>query len=382
MDEQNSVKCNVCHIGFPDKKALIGHVVTFLDAISVPPIPENSPLESGSNDGDRMRTNRSVVPYMHDEVSKIKLMRMNPTRKRSERRRREVVSVVAPPPPSPVISSFSENFSDEEIARCLLRLSRDEWPPHGIKPVFENMEHEKEVEVVGEEDGDKLLDGNMEHEQEAEVVGEKDGDKQVFENILEHEEDKGVGEKEEEEEEDDDDDDDLFCVPDGNGCHFKTKGRKRYRCERCKMNFASYQALGGHKANHKRSKKFRIKRGDGYVHSKPNNNNNNNNNNVLGEGNIATTYNVVGDRSCIRGRSRGRSGGRGRGRGVSSYHHQIQKSLFECQFCDKVFQSGQALGGHKKVHYSYLSVVNPTPPVETPIENFHIDLNLPAAPLK
>ncbi|KAK1564455.1 hypothetical protein Q3G72_003611 [Acer saccharum] len=369
-DEENSVKCNVCHIGFPDKKALIGHVVTFFDTISVPPIPENSPLESRSNDGDRMHTNRSVVPDMHVGVSKIKLMRMNPTRKRSERRRREVVSVVAPPP---VISSVSENFSDEEIAKCLLRLSRDEWPPHGVEPVFENMEHEEEVEVevVREEDGDKQVDENMEHEKEVEVVGEKDGDKQVFENILEHEEDKGVGEKEEEEEEEDNDDDDLFCLPGGNGRHFKTKGRKRYRCERCKMNFASYQALGGHKANHKRTKKFHIKRGDGYVHSKPNNNNNNNN--VLGEGNIATTYNVVG------GRGRGRGRGRSRDRGVSSYHHQIQKSRFECQFCDKVFQSGQALGGHKKVHYSYLSVVNPTPPVATPIVNFHIDLNLPAA---
>ncbi|KAK3221085.1 hypothetical protein Dsin_015055 [Dipteronia sinensis] len=371
MDEQNSVKCNVCHIGFPDKKALIGHVVTFFDTIPVPSIPGNSPVESRSNDGDRMHTNRSVDPDMLGEVSKIKLMRMNPTRKRSERRRREVVSVVAPPP---VISSASENFSDEEIARCLLRLSRDERPPHGVEPVFDNMEHEEEVEVVGEEDGDRPVDENMEHEKEVEVVGEKDGDNQVFENILEHEEDKGVGEKEEEEEEEEDNDDDLFCLPDGNGRRFKTKGRKRYRCERCNMNFASYQALGGHKANHKRTKKFHIKRGDGYVHSKPNNNNNNNNS-VLGEGNIATTYNVVGGR----GRGSGSGCSRGRGHGVSSFHHRIQKSRFECQFCDKVFQSGQALGGHKKVHYSYLSVVNPTPPVATPIENFHIDLNLPAA---
>ncbi|KAI9160632.1 hypothetical protein LWI28_010162 [Acer negundo] len=373
MDEQNSVECNVCHIGFPDKKALIGHVVTFFDTISVPPIPENSPLEFGSNDGDHMHTNRSVVPDLHGGVSKIKLMRMNPTRKRSERRRREMVNVIASPPPLPVISSVSENFSDEEIARCLLRLSRDEWLPHGVEPVFENMEHEEEVEVevevVGEEDKNKPVDENIEHEKKVEIIGEKDEDKQVFENILEHEEDKGVGEKEEQEqEEEDDDDDDLFCLPSGNGRHFKTKGRKRYRCERCKMNFASYQALGGHKANHKRTKKFHIKRGDGYVHSKPNNNNNNNNN-VLGEGNIATTYNVVG--GCGRGR--------GRGRGVSSYHNQIQKSRFECQFCDKVFQSGQALGGHKKVHYSYLSVANPTPLVATPTVSFHIDLNLPAA---
>ncbi|XP_024028502.1 zinc finger protein ZAT9 [Morus notabilis] len=96
----------------------------------------------------------------------------------------------------------------------------------------------------------------------------------------------------------------------------------KFKCETCNKVFGSYQALGGHKANHKKMMKRR-------------------NNN----------YAVVDD-------------------------HPIR--TFECPFCFKVFGSGQALGGHKKVHFSN------NLPIITRISSrkfgnsLIIDLNLPA----
>ncbi|CAL2243409.1 unnamed protein product [Prunus armeniaca] len=58
-----------------------------------------------------------------------------------------------------------------------------------------------------------------------------------------------------------------------------------------------------------------------------------------------------------------------------------QQRTFECSFCFKQFDSGQALGGHKKVHY-YNNLTHNARNVSSSstnfVDNLVIDLNLPA----
>ncbi|XP_022776563.1 zinc finger protein ZAT4-like [Durio zibethinus] len=108
--------------------------------------------------------------------------------------------------------------------------------------------------------------------------------------------------------------------------------RTKYKCKTCDKSFKSPQALGGHKASHKNNRAF-----------------------------------TVEERKEDKGKE---SGG----------DYQIhQQRIFECPFCDKVFQSGQALGGHKKVHFSYLSVAHSKMSKTSSSTVQLFDLNLPAS---
>lgn len=80
-----------------------------------------------------------------------------------------------------------------------------------------------------------------------------------------------------------------------------------YKCSVCNKAFPSYQALGGHKASHRKPS----------TDSAADNNKNNNNN-------PSTTFSAT-------------SVGAGR--------------AHECSICHKTFPTGQALGGHKRCHY-------------------------------
>ncbi|CAM8983391.1 unnamed protein product [Rhodiola kirilowii] len=79
-----------------------------------------------------------------------------------------------------------------------------------------------------------------------------------------------------------------------------------YKCSVCDKEFGSYQALGGHKASHRKS---------------------------LASGDISEEAAVGG----------GGSGGNGGNGGGGRVH--------ECSICHKQFPTGQALGGHKRRHY-------------------------------
>ncbi|KAL7114918.1 hypothetical protein ACP275_04G151200 [Erythranthe tilingii] len=118
---------------------------------------------------------------------------------------------------------------------------------------------------------------------------------------------------------------------------------KCFTCSICKKAFSSYQALGGHRASHKKFKgccapitgnMFEPENSHSQGGNNNNNNDNNNNNKIVVSG-------------------------------KSSKEH-------ECPICFKVFSSGQALGGHKRSHL----IVNRNPVIEK-TRNF-LDLNLPA----
>ncbi|KAL8058694.1 hypothetical protein ABFX02_03G036600 [Erythranthe guttata] len=116
-----------------------------------------------------------------------------------------------------------------------------------------------------------------------------------------------------------------------------------YKCSVCDKAFGSYQALGGHKASHRK-----LNGGGG------------------GSGEDHSTTSVSATTTTT-----STSGGGGRSH--------------ECSICHRCFPSGQALGGHKRCHYeggapSGSSVVTSSEGMGSTVSHRGFDLNLPALP--
>ncbi|XP_019192545.1 PREDICTED: zinc finger protein ZAT1 isoform X2 [Ipomoea nil] len=124
----------------------------------------------------------------------------------------------------------------------------------------------------------------------------------------------------------------------------KGKGKCWYRCEACSKVFRSYQALGGHRASHKkiRAQKTLLEEDDN-------------------------------------------------GGNAGEKKKKKNEKIHECPICFRVFSSGQALGGHKRSHFAdsvSAIVVSPeacSASTSTPMKQGLsrtggplIDLNLPA----
>ncbi|KAE8022344.1 hypothetical protein FH972_008149 [Carpinus fangiana] len=271
--------CKICNRRFANGKAMGGHMRSHLAKHPIPPKPpqrnDNSPPAAAESTQPSPSSSSSLVFHSiknpmqsyrslngelansdRESENESHPQSQNPTRRRSKRQRK---TVVPEPEPEPV-SSVSDAFPEEDVAVCLLMLSRDKWTKG------------KEKIILEDDDG-----------------------------------------------EDEDHDYPLSQI------RRQTRPQAKFRCETCGKVFRSYQALGGHRASHKKTKhQF-------------------NEEHVEDQGNKVV---VAEDR------------------------------VFECPYCLRVFESGQALGGHKKVHFSNFGEVARTSPKS--LRDNLIDLNLPA----
>ncbi|KAG5565556.1 hypothetical protein RHGRI_001459 [Rhododendron griersonianum] len=180
------------------------------------------------------------------------------------------------------MSSISDTSPEEDVAYCLMMLSRDNW-------------RREKIERKGNE--------------------------------------------EDEEEDDGDDQSDTYEFLKPISSNKNQRGKGKYKCETCFKVFKSYQALGGHRASHKKAK-------------------------------------VNSSHNCSSAREESevelRNG------------ENCEEKIHECPVCFRVFASGQALGGHKRSHVigsqSTTATTAAAALAKSPLkfgESF-IDLNLPA----
>lgn len=164
----------------------------------------------------------SVSHLLQDRESETESSK-NLTRRRSKRARRrfplpqekmglksEKLSEVKVGDLSEPVSSISEETSDEDVAFCLMLLSRDRW-----KYEAETVENRRDEKHYGDEDE------------------EEDKNKKYDYYMCESEDGREVKSK--------------------TGKNVKRVWGK-HRCDTCNKHFRSYQALGGHQASHKKAR--------------------------------------------------------------------------------------------------------------------------------
>lgn len=127
----------------------------------------------------------------------------------------------------------------------------------------------------------------------------------------------------------------------------KTKGasspRGLFECKACKKVFNSHQALGGHRASHKKVKGCYAAKQD-----EPDDNNNVGSTDKLDAAMTTAANNdqeffLPSSKSSYQQFEQGQPALVGAARRKSKVH--------ECSICHRVFNSGQALGGHKRCHW-------------------------------
>lgn len=335
-------KCKLCLKSFVNGKALGGHMRSHMLHFPVPPkveeqerleVAQNQPSEeseaasasfsSSEEEGEEKgqfyglrenpkRSVRLVDPEFVDAGSVVLQDReseteshKNPTRRRSKRTRKilehhqyhhqqqesqelqeetikklkdnnnQLSKTESWAEPEPV-SSISDTTTEEDVAFCLMMLSRDQWK----SKVHQEDDEEEATEI----------EKSMEETDESE---------------------------------------EYFKISKVNRT---TRGK--YRCETCNKVFKSYQALGGHRASHKKIKAY-----------------------------SPATHETELEAENV---------------GACSV---TEKKIHECPVCFRVFSSGQALGGHKRSHVTgQVVATTESTPVKSSkklVDNL-IDLNLPA----
>ncbi|CAN1331748.1 Zinc finger protein ZAT3 [Linum perenne] len=106
-----------------------------------------------------------------------------------------------------------------------------------------------------------------------------------------------------------------------------------FECKACKKVFNSHQALGGHRASHKKVKGCFAARLDNHQN----------------EENMAEDY-VIATHAKTTSSSSSFQLDNNNNNTVSSSSKRKSK-VHECSICHRVFSSGQALGGHKRCHW-------------------------------
>lgn len=247
-----------------------------VDAGSVVLQDRESETESSKNPTRRRskRTRKSgmlELQYHHQKIEEQEEEAVMNNRKTKFSKLSKTESWAEPEP----VSSVSDTTTEEDVAFCLMMLSRDKWK-----------KQEQKDEQDQEEDQEDEAERSLEDTDESEEL---------------------------------------------KSCRNNNRTRGKYKCETCNKVFRSYQALGGHRASHKKIKL-----------SNP-------------------TY----DPQLLQENA-----------GTSSFIPD--KKIHECPVCFRVFSSGQALGGHKRSHVTGSSAANSAKSLAKFGGDSLIDLNLPA----
>ncbi|MQM20881.1 hypothetical protein Taro_053911 [Colocasia esculenta] len=195
--------------------------------------------------------------------------------------------------PEPV-SSVSDTTPEEDVARCLMMLSRDVWTT---------------------DSRDELVEEEGEEEEE---------------------------EEEEEEQPSDDSEEKRAAV-----ARSRKGGRSRYQCGTCRKVFRSYQALGGHRASHKKIRACAVAQppppseGPSPV--------------------VVDAKEEKGERAKLGIQILDADSE------VNARSGAAERRIHQCPVCFRVFSSGQALGGHKRSHLGYSSAATNPSTVQAPI---------------
>ncbi|CAL0306194.1 unnamed protein product [Lupinus luteus] len=335
-------KCKLCFRNFSNGRALGGHMRSHMMNLHVPPKlneslsspsppsvrlsleaeSTSSPSSSSSEDNKNLsyalrenpkRSFRLSDPEFADTGSVILQDResetessRNPTRRRSKRAWKlgpldhqqlsKNIKFSMHFNKNESLSSVSDTTTEEDVAFCLMMLSRDKWKRQ--QEFYE--EEEPEEQENDDDDDDDDEDEEEEEEEDEEENYESDEELKSSKTIL-------------------------------------TRVQGKYKCETCNKVFRSYQALGGHRASHKKIKTILEEQPKSEHHF--------------------STSNING-----------------------------AKKIHKCPVCFRVFASGQALGGHKRTHVigSGTTVTATATTITIPVPDFakfgdsFIDLNLPA----
>ncbi|KAL9228845.1 hypothetical protein vseg_004381 [Gypsophila vaccaria] len=176
-----------------------------------------------------------------------------------------------------------------------------------------------------------------------------------------------------------------------------------FECKACKKVFNSHQALGGHRASHKKVKGCYASRLDHNI-----NGNSINQDSYLGDDqeNLLTNDQefMKASKSTPTTLQLDYSGGVGPSNNNNNSNTNMSKrksKVHECSICHRIFSSGQALGGHKRCHWITSNAPDPTTlarfqelqeqidhqlqnhhnlrrPIYTQMDQTALDLNLPA----
>ncbi|KAF5183216.1 Zinc finger protein zat9 [Thalictrum thalictroides] len=142
----------------------------------------------------------------------------------------------------------------------------------------------------------------------------------------------------------------------------------KYECTACNKTFHSYQALGGHRASHKRmngcfTSKTESSETTIAANASPDSKTESK---LMKSCSTESPIEIEGPSSCAE----------------TSYVSPSKKNKHECPVCFKVFASGQALGGHKRCHVFEASEARRNQtlviPQQLPEIRDLLDLNLPA----
>ncbi|KAM5570863.1 zinc finger protein ZAT9 [Rosa sericea] len=365
--------CRECGKGFQSWKALIAHMKCH----------SNSTTNSFENEQDSWTSSKAVDSQSENETT-------NTTRRRTttSRRRRTRYTGTTTTTSSSNFSIANNNASSsvteieqeqqEEVAWCLMMLSRDVGHWGGLK-IVADLDHSISDNNSGFSDAPSSLKMNRVSEikeatletfklkklkkkmldEEVSVGGFSKSDKTKKNLILKKTElaEAQLGSN-------------KFNSSNKRklqDAYDHSSKRSKYECGTCNKVFRSYQALGGHRASHKKIKGCFASKNESSEHTTEFDTDLSPDHPIASDhsklSNVIDHQDVVVKAESISTKSKGHS----------------------CPICLKVFPTGQALGGHKRSHLiggsaesksSQSTIVIPKP--ATPEVREFLDLNLPA----